>query len=347
MSDLEFEITSIPSLVEIAPVVLDRSTNQLVKGLKIKFSNRFYIVGELAANEGTMPYKEINSSPESTDYNVLLNASLLVANYKIGNPMIVTTGFPFATFRGNREAALLKLVKDHIVEYDSSTFSNSSVKKMVVEVKSAEILPEVQAASLAVRELEKPKGDFFMLSLGFGTFETFFSTENGEFSTQRAGSSAPGILYAINLLKNELGALQNVGMENEYYYDQALQNGFIFLNRKKNDISEIRAKVLETYYESVISPHLKRTFTDKEFSKSKAIYLSGGGALYPELVEKFKEEFRDLLEVIIPENPNHLAVKGYCINSKKIAGGNERQSVGIDLGNSSTLICTIKPNTAF
>jgi plasmid segregation protein ParM len=345
MSDLKFEITSIPSLVELAPAVLDRSTNQLINGLKIKYLNKYYIVGDLAANEGSMPHKEINSSPDSTDYNVLLNASLLLANFAVGNPMFVTTGFPFATYRGNRNEALTNLIKDHLIEYDSSTFSNSAVRKIVIEVKSGEILPEVLAASIAVREIEKPKGDFFMLSLGFGTFETFFSTENGEFSTQRASSSAPGILYAINLLKNELNAQHNVSMQNEYYFDQALQNGYIFLNRKKIDISKIKAGILDAYYESIISPHIKKTFTDKEFSKSKAIYLSGGGALYPELVKKFQAEFNDFLEVIVPENPNHLAVKGYCINTKKIAGGNVNQAVGIDLGNSSTLICTIKPNS--
>ncbi len=342
MNKLEFDIISIPSLVEIAPSILDRSTNQLVKGLKVKYGSHFYIAGDLAANEGTMPHKEMNSSPNSTDYNILLNSSLLVASSKIGNPVIATTGFPFATFRSNRNDALKNLVKDHIIEYDSSTYSSSSIRKTVVEVKSGEIIPEVLAASIAIRELENPDGDFFMLSLGYGTFETLFSTKDGEFSTQRAGSSAPGIVYAVNLLKNELNAEYNVSMESDYYFDLALQNGFIFLNRKKIDIKGIRSKVLTTYYENIISPHLKRTFTDKEFSKSSGIYLSGGGALYDELIEKFNLEFKDLLDVVVPEDPNHLAVKGYCINSKKLSGGAVSQALGIDLGNSTTLICTIK-----
>ena len=186
-------------------------------------------------------------------------------------------------------------------------------------------------------------GDFFILSLGFGTFETLFSAQGGEFSSQRTGSSAPGLLYAINLLKNELMNLYNVSMENDYYFDLALQNGYIFLNRKRIEIEKIKEIVLNSYYENIISPHIKKAFTDREFSRSKTIYLSGGGALYPYLVNKIKEEFKDILNVIIPQDPNHLAVKGYCINTQKMSGGYINQAVGIDLGNSSTLVCTIKP----
>ena len=75
--------------------------------------------------------------------------------------MMVTTGFPFATYWSNKNDALTNLIKDHLIEYDSSTFSNSSVKRIVVEVKAGEIIPEVIASSIAVRELEKPNGRFF------------------------------------------------------------------------------------------------------------------------------------------------------------------------------------------
>jgi len=342
MNNIEFEITSIPSLFETAPAILDRTANQLEKGLKIKHGDKFYIVGALAENEGVMPHKEINCSPGSLDYNILFKSALLLTSSKIGNPVTVTTGFPFATYRINRDEAQKNLIKDHMVEYDASTYSNSLVRKMIIEVKFGQILPEVIAASVAVRTVEKVEDDFFILSIGYGTFETMFSSTSSDFGTQRAASSAPGIVYAVDLLKNELNNKEYTGMQNDRYFDMALQNGYIYLNRKKVNIADMRVEVLNKYYDNIISPHLKRAFTDKEFSKAKAIYLSGGGALYPELVDRFKEEFKDILEVIVPENPNHLAVKGYCLTSLKINGGDTAPAVGIDLGNSSTLICTLK-----
>jgi len=336
---IEFEIITIPSVFETSRTNLERTSSSLIKGLRVKHGDSFYIIGELAENEGKMPHKEINCSPDSLDYNILMKAALLVANSYKGNPLTITTGFPFATYRLNRDEAVKNLVANHLIEFDAATYTNSGVRKMVIEVKASEILPEVTAASFAVRKLNNVDKDFFMLSIGYGTFETMFSTKEGDFATQRAASSAPGIIYAVDLLKEELNSLQYTSMQSDNYFDKALQNGFIFLNRKSVDVSDIRKKVLNSYYDNIISPHLKRSFTDKEFSKAKAIYLSGGGALYPELVERFKNEFNGVIDVIVPDNPNHLAVKGYCLNSGKITGGDPFHSVGIDLGNSSTIIC--------
>jgi hypothetical protein len=339
---MEFEIISIPSLFESSQTNLERTSKNLIKGLRIKIGDQHYIIGELAENEGVMPHKEINCSPDSLDYSLLLKSALLAANSKKGNPLTVTTGFPFATYRINRDEALKNLIANHLIEFDGSTHSTSNARKLVIEVKSGEILPEVTAASIAVRKLEKVDHDFLMISLGYGTFETFFSTKDGEFAVQRSSSSSRGIVYAVNLLKAELNNLQYTSMQNDYYFDKALQNGFIFLNRKKIDVSKIRKKVLDSYYDNIITPHLKRAFTDKEFSKAKGIYLSGGGALYPELVDRFKQEFDGVIDIVVPEDPNFLAVKGYCLNSARITGGDISQSVGIDLGNSSTLICLMK-----
>jgi len=178
--------------------------------------------------------------------------------------------------------------------------------------------------------------------LGYGTFETVFSTAEGDSGVQRTSSSAPGMIYAVGLLKNALTQEFYSGMPEDYYFDQALQSGFIFLNRKKHDLKELRKKVLNLYYDNVISPSLKKSFTDKEFSKASGLYLSGGGALYPEIIERFKKEFDGVIDVIIPENPNLLAAKGYCINSAKLSTGDITRAVGIDLGNSSTIICQYK-----
>lgn len=94
----QFDIISIPSVFETAPATLDYFTEKIQKGLKVKIGGEFYIVGELALSEGSQPRKEINSSPQDLDYEVLMTSALLVANSKLGNPMTVTTGFPYASY---------------------------------------------------------------------------------------------------------------------------------------------------------------------------------------------------------------------------------------------------------
>lgn len=337
-----FEIITIPSVFETAPTNLDRLTDKLHNGLKIHLEGQNYIVGELAINEGIQPHKELNSSPNDIDYKVLMNSALLVSANKLGNPLVVTTGFPFATFQVNKETALKNLIKDHIVEYDASLFSTAGVKKLVIEVKNGAILPEVSSSALAVRKIFDQTGDFMMVSLGYGTFETVFSSANGEIGIQRTANSSPGIIYAIQELKKELSNLYPSTMISDAFLDEGLQNGYMFFNRKKVDISALKSKVLNNYYDNVISPALRKAFTDREFAKSQGMFLSGGGALFKELVSRFNLEFKDVIDVNVPEDPHYLAAKGYCIHSSKLNGGDKTQSIGIDLGNSSTIICMFK-----
>jgi plasmid segregation protein ParM len=337
MSNFEFSV--IPSVFESAPLNLDRTSNKLITSLKIKHDDDFFIVGDLALTEGVSPHKEINCSPTGRDYNIFLKSALLVSNTRLGNPLTITTGFPFATYRMNRDLAQKLIVKEHVIEYDSSLYSSGSIRKTVVEVSSGAIMPEVSSCALAVRKTRNVNSDFMMISLGYGTFETVFSTAEGENGVQRTSNSAPGMIYAIELLKKALAQEFYSGMPEDYYFDQALQAGYIFLNRKKYDLKDMRKKVLNQYYDNIISPNLKKNFTDKEFSKSSGLYLSGGGALYPEIIERFKNEFDGVIDVIIPENPNMLAATGYCINSAKLSAGDTSRAVGIDLGNSSTIIC--------
>lgn len=232
------------------------------------------------------------------------------------------------------------LLKDHLVEYDASVITSGGVKKIVVEVKRGIVIPEVSASAQAIRAIHTIEGDFMVLSLGFGTFETVFSNANGEFGLQRTASSSPGIIYALQLLRKELFHLYPSNMVSDTYLDEALRNGYIFLERKKRDISVLRQRVLTLYYQNVISPTVKKAYSDREFSTSQGIFLAGGGALYPELVALFKEEFKDVIDVIVPEDPHHLAAKGYCLRSSKLNGGDQTQAVGIDMGNSSTIVCT-------
>lgn len=340
MSD-QFEIVSIPSVFETAPAVLDYFAEKIQKGLKVKIGDEFFIVGDLALNEGNQPHKEVNSAPNDLDYQVLMTSALLVSSTKLGNPLTVTTGFPYASYQVNKEVAMKNLVKDHLVEYDASVFSSGGTKKIVIEVKRGAILPEVSASANAIRHILNIKGDFMALSLGYGTFETILSNADGEFGLQRTASSSPGIVYALDILRKDLFKLYPSTMISDAFLDEALRNGYIFLNRKKVDIMDLRKKALTMYYDNVISPTMKKAFTDREFARSSGIYLSGGGALYPELITLFKQEFDGVIDVIVPDNPNHLAAKGYCLRSSKLNGDNG-QAVGIDLGNSSTIVCTFK-----
>jgi hypothetical protein len=92
----------------------------------------------------------------------------------------------------------------------------------------------------------------------------------------------------------------------------------------------------------VISPSLRNAFSDRDFAKSADLYLAGGGANYPELVNLFKDEFDGLLNIHVPETPEQMASIGYCYNSLAINGGAKDKAVGLDLGNSSTILTTFK-----
>lgn len=90
------------------------------------------------------------------------------------------------------------------------------------------------------------------------------------------------------------------------------------------------------------------------------MYLVGGAALYPELVECFKEEYGDIVEVIIYPEPEKCASQGYCLNSKIKASAsrsnipnnvedeeikifrNPQLAVGIDIGNANTCVTIYK-----
>ena len=69
------------------------------------------------------------------------------------------------------------------------------------------------------------------------------------------------------------------------------------VNRVKHNILDIREKVLKMYYQEIIAPNLRKAFTDDDFNKCSKMYLVGGGALYPEIVQCFKEEFGEFVSV--------------------------------------------------
>lgn len=335
------EVIKYPSVFESTNLELRNVARDLVSGLKLYHDNIGYLVGDLALSEGTAPHRNINSSPEEDDYRIFLKSGLLLASQKLGSPITVTTGFPFSTFQVFKEKAYQLLEQDHLIEFDTHTFGGGGKKKIAVEVDRASVLPEVVGCSMALRELEeKAKGNFFVISLGYGTMEAILSTEGG--LVQRSSVSTFGIRYAVNALTRELQKDHYLDLKNEHQIDQYFGEGSIFLNRKRLDLKELRRQVLTQYFRDVVSPSLRKAFTDTDFARTEDLYLAGGGANYTDLVDLIKEEFDGVLNVHIPVNPEQLASIGYCYNSLAVNGGAKDKAVGLDLGNSSTIMTTFK-----
>ncbi len=337
---------SFPSVVELNNFELKKVSGNLLKGLKLKNNEISYIIGELAMSEGSSPHKSVNSAPSDLDYQLLLQASLLLAYNQLQTPFYVTAGFPFITYQLYRNEAINAIQKNHNIQFDASTCSNFGVSQVTVNVVKAMILSEIQGCDIAIRKSEtEEKSNIFIVSLGYGTFEAALSTENG--IIQRTFVSSQGIRYAVNMLARELLQSYYVGLITEHQFDMGFKTGSLVLNRKRIDITEFRKSALMNYYREVISPMLRKSFTDNDFNICNKLYLVGGGALFPELIDCFKEEFIDLLEIIVYPDPATCASKGYCINSKEATDDKNVASVGIDIGNSSTTICFYDGNESF
>lgn len=338
---IDVEVIKYPSVFESSNLELRNVARDLVSGLKLSHEGIGYLVGDLALSEGTSPHRNINSSPDEDDYRIFLKSGLLLASQKLGSPITVTTGFPFSTFQVFKEKAYQLLEKEHVIEFDTHTFGGGGKKKIAVEVDKASVLPEIVGCSLAIRQLgHRPTGNFFVLSLGYGTMEAILSTEGG--LVQRSSVSTFGLRYAVNLITRELQKDYYLDLKTEHQIDQYFSDGTIFLNRKRLDLKELRKQVLTQYFRDVISPSLKKAFTDTDFAKTEDMYLAGGGANYIDLVNLIRSEFDDVLNVHVPENPEQLASIGYCYNSLAINNGARDKAVGLDLGNSSTIMTTFR-----
>ncbi len=338
-----FKTYTFPSVFEGNNTDLKNVSPDLINGLKIFHNGEGYVIGNLALTEGVSPHKNINSAPDELDYQILLKAALLIANQKLGNPITITTGFPFSTFQLNKEKATELIDGQHTVEYDAATYGGGVKKNVQVEVAGAQVIPEVIGCTIALRKgITKAQGNFFVMSLGYGTLEGLLSTEGG--IVQRTSLSTYGLRYAVNLLDKELSKEHYLELKTEHQIDAAFQKGVIFLNRKRIDIRSMRDRVLKQYYEDVISPAMRKAFNDNDFMASQIMYLAGGGAIYTALVDCFKEEFRDVLDLEIAHEPQSLASRGYCINSAQLNGGVKSTAVGLDIGNATTVVSIFDDN---
>jgi len=338
---LMFEFLQFPSIIEGHNTELRQVAPNLINGLKLHEKRRAYVIGNLALTEGVAPHKNINSAPGELEYQLLLKAALLIASNQLGkNKLTITTGFPTSTYHLFREQAVEVIEKEHVIEYDPATFSSGIKRNLSVTVNKVQIMPEIQGCILGLRHgASQAKGNFFVVSLGFGTCEAVMSTESG--TVQRTSSSTNGLRYAVNLMMNELGKKYYLELQNEHQLDQAFQKGFLFSNRKRVDLRETRERVLQQYYQEVISPALRKAFQDADFQQADRLYLVGGGAYYEDLVGQFNQEFRAIVEVLVPSAPEVMAATGYCINSLQ-QNNDASAAIGIDLGNATTIVSFAK-----
>jgi len=331
---------SFSSLIENNNSALNNTAADLLNGLKIFHDNQWYICGNLALNEGQAPHKLINSSPADLDYQLLIKAAMLLVADAVEQPVTITTGFPYATYRIYKDIAIEQLKKTHIIEYDGSTFGGSGKKTVILDVKNVDVIPEIVACSIALRKgEEKASGSFFILSCGFGTFESVLSMDSGV--VEQTMISTHGLRYAINYMINELSKTHYLGFRTAHTLDDAFQRGYLYIDKKNVDVREIRKNALRSYYNEVISPNLRNVITDKNLTKTNKVYLCGGGMYYQDLIECFKNEFGEIVQLEVVSDPAALASKGYTLNSLRVSGGVQNSAVGIDIGNSTTVVTRI------
>lgn len=334
-----------PSVYEETTVDYDKVAANFIEGMKIaNFNQRSYLIGNMALNEGNAPHKILNSSAQDLDYQLLAITGLIIATQGTENKMVITTGFPFITHQIYKKGATDFYLGKRQVSFDTRTFGGAGIENVSVNVIAADVMTEIEGCIKSIRNGQMAeKQNFFICSLGFGTFELAFSTPSG--IIQRTAHSEKGINYAVNILEKEFGKQYYLNLLTNQQIERAFQRGFFFINRRKVDVLEIRKRALTSYYNEVISPAMKKKFSDEDFSKTDKLYMVGGGAMYAELVTLFKEEFQDILDVIVYPEPYLCASEGYCLNSVGLLptannlGIKENITyVGLDLGNSNTVV---------
>ncbi len=333
---MDIKTITFPSVLESYNSDLKNVTSRKDEGMKIRHDDRDYLVGKLALAEGNSPHKAINSTPDEVDYRVLLKAALLKASeYAEGEVLNVTTGFPFSTYNMNEEDAVKYIrVLDSVV-HDARTYGGEGYREVPVNIGNVHVMPELLGAITSVRNGSmQMRGGMFIVSLGYGTLEIGMSNDSG--FIQRTFNSGNGLRYAVKSAMQKLQRKHYLGLRTEHQFDDAFHTGDITLNRKRTDLTDIRKEALQEYYADVISPLIRNTWTDEDFSRAGTLVLVGGGAHYSDLVNQFHDEFSGVLKIEIPENPMLMASQGYSIQAKN--NSENGVAVGIDLGNAHTSV---------
>lgn len=337
---METKFSSIPSVIERHDKPLTQLTASLEKRIQLFDAGAGFLVGDVALSQGQVPYRNINSSPSDLDYQLLAKAGLLLASGAKSGELVVTTGFPSAVFDLFKlQAEKFFSVRDVIIEYNSDTL-NGGRSRVQLTISHLEVMSEILGCINAIRKGPlADDGNFFILSLGYGTCETALSTAEGPIS--RTCTSVPGLRHAVNTLHDELNTSYYLSMKNEHMINQSFQRGDIVIGRKRMNLLNARSTHLASYYNEVLSPAMRKAFMDIDFEKADRLYLVGGGALYPELVGHFQLEFEGVLDVIVPEGADNFASLGYFLRSALWCGPNHiERAVGLDVGNAYTVIST-------
>lgn len=353
---------SFPSVYE--STLRDFATNNdpILGFSKLKYDGSDYLVGLQALNEGISPHKIINPSPDELDYKVISQSALLLASnllqtdVKNGKTpkMIITSGFPNATFQFNKDEAIKYFKNDKLITYFKvDEDGTQNYEQRVVSIKNVNIIPELVGCDTAVRNGESPiDGSFILISLGYGTCEGVLSTPDG--LSARTLFSTHGISYPVNLFTQELSKHTYLQMRTEHQIDHLFSKGFMFVNRKKKDFTNEKKIALEMYYNNVVSPTIRRYISDQDFESCNKIVIAGGGALHKDIIDLFNQEFGEILTVHIYENPDKCAANGYALYSKTNYNLNMKENLystddpddlvflGMDLGNASTSVSIIK-----
>lgn len=348
-----------PSTYEITNQEFTNIADCLLNGMKIRLSNNDYIIGNLALREGYSPHKCMNTGPGEDEYKLLTQAGLLLATSETNSSINLTVGFPYSTYMLYREKVQEMLTGRQVITFDTGTYSTPKLETREITVANVDVIPELAGCVIALREGPlHAQGNFFVLSLGFGTCEAAVSTPSGILN--RSTISMNGINYAIKLFEHELSKKFYMELKTEHQLDVLFQKGQITYNRTRHDVSDLRKKVLHIYYDDVISPRLRKAFVNDDFSKCNLMYIAGGGAHYQDLVECFKEEFGEFLTIVIYPEPEKCASHGYCLNSKlntqqevnafdsidpdAFLNNASQIAVGLDIGNANTCVCLSKCN---
>lgn len=335
------KITGFTSLLEASYGKLPVTSNSLLNGIRIKNDDTWYLVGQACRNLGRNPHRLVNASPDEVDYSVLFHAALLNATKNSSERISLTLGFPYSTFnmyKGMAERFLSK--KNFVVEYDTSLYKKDGIiEKKLIEIEAFDVIPELAACVIGLKKHYKaPEENFLVISLGFGTTE--IGVVNSEGLNKRTVISVPGIVRCVKNLRDELEKDYFIGFLTDHQLDDAFIKGSTILNRQHVNLSTAKNNILKSFYKEYISDTLRTMISDRDFERMEKIYVCGGGVHYEELQQAFRAEFEKLIPLEFVKEPDTLAAIGYYYNSLRISNSSSAVSVGIDLGNSSTYVCT-------
>lgn len=336
------KITGLVSMLESSYGKLPVTANSLLNGIRIKHEDTWYLVGQACRNMGRNPHRLVNASPDEIDYQVLLHAALLLSTTNVTERINLSMGFPYSTYNIYRGMAEKMLAKNKTItlEFDTATYKKDGLlDKKIIEIENFEIIPELAACVIGLKKHYRiTEENFLIISLGFGTTEIGVVTPEG--LNKRTVISVPGIVRCIKNLRDELERDYFIGFMTDHQLDDSFIKGSLIMNRQNVDISGLRSNILKSFYKEYISDTLRSMISDRDFERIEKIYVCGGAIHYADLQNAFKQEFEKLVPVEFVKEPDTLASIGYYYNSIKIANSFGDTSVGIDLGNSSTYICT-------